>query len=72
MDVWVCEYSPKQKAFHIDTLDRILAANRQTVAQGLAPGYVPLYAATTREDAHDFAAKWAEQLIADYEARRGT
>ena len=31
-----------QKAFHIDTLDRVLEANRQTVAQGAEPGYVIL------------------------------
>ena len=27
--IWVCEYSLKQRAFNIDTLDRVLEANRQ-------------------------------------------
>lgn len=58
MELWVCEYSPKQEAFHIDTLERVLAANRRTAAQGLAPGYVILCVDATSEDAHDFAAKW--------------
>lgn len=62
MDVWVCEYSPKQRAFHVDTLERVLETNRQTAAQGLVPGYVILCVAATREDAHAFVAKWeAEQ-----------
>ena len=35
--IWACEYSLKQDAFHIDTLDRILEANRQAVVQGEEP-----------------------------------
>lgn len=38
--IWACEYSLKQKSFHIGTLDRILEANRQAVVQGEEPGYV--------------------------------
>lgn len=56
--IWVCEYSPRQKAFHIDTMERVLAANRRTAAQGLVPGYVILCVADSSEAAHDFAAKW--------------
>ena len=52
--IWVCEYSPKQRSFHIDILERVLETNRQ----GLVPGYVILCAAATSEDAHAFAAKW--------------
>ncbi len=36
--IWACEYSLKQDAFHIDTLDRILEANRQAVVQGRGAG----------------------------------
>lgn len=62
MDVWVCEYSPKQRAFHVDTLEHVLETNRRTAAEGLVPGYVILCVAATSEDAHAFAAKWeAEQ-----------
>lgn len=56
--IWVCEYSPKQKAFHIDTLDRILEINRQTAAQGLEPGYLILCIASDSEAAHAFAREW--------------
>lgn len=56
--IWACEYSLKQKTFHIDTLDRVLEANRQTVAQGAEPGYVILCIAASSEDAHAFARKW--------------
>ena len=61
--IWVCEYSPKQKAFHIDTLDRILEINRQTAAQGLEPGYLILCIAATSEDAHAFAEKWGAEHV---------
>ncbi len=56
--IWVCEYSPKQKAFHIDTVDRVLEINRQTAAQGLETGYTILCMTATSEDAHIFAEKW--------------
>ncbi|MBD5152257.1 MAG: hypothetical protein HDT16_07170 [Oscillibacter sp.] len=61
ISVWVVEYSPVQKAFHIDTVDRILEINRQTVAQGLTLGYTLLHIAATSEAAHDFAAQWERE-----------
>lgn len=56
--IWTVEYSISQRAFHVDTVDKILEMNRRNVAQGLVPGYVILCAAATSEDAHAFAAKW--------------
>ena len=56
--IWVCEYSLKQNAFHIDTLDRVLEANRQAVVQGEEPGYVILCIAADSEAAHAFTRKW--------------
>ena len=56
--VWVCEFSPAQGAFHIDTLERILETNRQTVARGKAPGFVPLALFRSSEEAHAFAECW--------------
>lgn len=56
--IWACEYSLKQDAFHIDTLDRILEANRQAVVQGEEPGYVVLGIAADCEAAHAFAREW--------------
>lgn len=58
MDIWVCEYSPRQKSFHVDTLERVLETNRQMVAQSLEPGYVILCVAASSEAAYTFAAKW--------------
>ena len=59
--IWVCEYSPKQRSFHIDILERVLETNRQTAAQGLVPGYVILCAAATSEDAHAFVERWKDE-----------
>lgn len=56
--IWACEYSLKQRAFHIDTLDRVLEANRQTVAQGAEPGYVILCITADSEAAHAFVREW--------------
>ena len=56
--IWACEYSLKQKSFHIDTLDRVLEANRQAVVQGEAPGYVILCVAADCNAAHAFAREW--------------
>ncbi len=56
--IWACEYSLKQKSFHIDTLDRILEANRQAVVQGEEPGYVVLCVAADCNAAHAFAREW--------------
>ncbi|MBD5155626.1 MAG: AAA family ATPase [Oscillibacter sp.] len=61
ISVWVVEYSPVQKAFHIDTVDRILEINRRVTAQGLAPGYTLLHIAATSEATHDFAAQWERE-----------
>ena len=56
--IWACEYSLKQKSFHIDTLDRVLEANRQAVVQGKEPGYVVLCIAADCNAAHAFAREW--------------
>ena len=70
MDVWVCEYSPKQRAFHVDTLERVLETNRQTAAQGLEPGYVILHLAETSKDAHDFAEQFERECVGSYQPPR--
>lgn len=61
MNVWIVEYSPLQEAFHVDTLDKVLAANRQSVERGITPGYIPLHIAATREDAHAFVKRWKHE-----------
>lgn len=56
--IWACEFSPAQGCFHIDTLERILEANRQAVARGEAPGFVPLALFSSSEKAHAFSERW--------------
>ena len=56
--VWMCEFSPTQGCFHVDTLEKILETNRQTVARGEAPGFVPLALFTSSEEAHAFPDRW--------------
>ena len=58
ISVWGVEYSPVQRAFHVDTLERIAEMNRQNLEQGLAPGFVPIFVAEDSEDAHDLAERW--------------
>lgn len=56
--VWVCEFSPFQGSFHMDTMERILETNRQTIAQGKAPGFVPLALFASSEEAYAFSERW--------------
>lgn len=56
--IWAAEYSPVQKAFHVDTLEKILEVNRQTAERGLSPGFVPLYIAASQEEARAFVERW--------------
>lgn len=58
LDVWVCEYSPIQKAFHIDTLIRVLEKNRRALEAGKNPGYVMLHICATDQEALKFAEEW--------------
>ena len=57
-DIWVCEYSQTQNCFHIDTLDRTIAINRQGVACGQAADYILLHVARSSEEALAFAKQW--------------
>ena len=58
MDIWICEYLPTQKCFHVDTLQRILEINRAAVENGQNPGFVPLHVTLSSEDAHAFSERW--------------
>lgn len=61
MDIWAVEYSPVQGVFHIDTLARVLAVNRETVAQGKEPGFILLYLAASSAEAHVLAEQWRRE-----------
>lgn len=56
--VWVCEFSPAQGCFHVDTLEKVLEVNRQAVARGDMPGFVPLALFRSSEEAHAFSERW--------------
>ena len=62
-EIWVCEYSPTQGCFHIDTLDKTLAVNRQGVASGHAADYILLYVAQSSEEALSFAKRWEAEHV---------
>ena len=58
---YLVEYSPLQRALHVDALDRILEINRKTIEQGVEPGFIPIYAAATHEEAQDLAEQWRKE-----------
>lgn len=58
MELWVCEYSPLQGCFNIDTIDRVLSKNRRALTEGKHPGYIPLWVGLSVQEAHTFAEQW--------------
>ena len=63
MDIWLCEYSPVQRAFHVDTLEKILAVNRSHGRMGEeVPGVIIEFPDSgvflSSEEAHTFAEQW--------------
>ena len=61
--IWCVEYSPVQGAFHVDTLERALDINRQTVEEGRVPGYVILAITRTHEEARAFCDCWRQEHL---------
>lgn len=59
-ELWVCEYSMRQKCFHIDTLDKALEINRAMLSCGQVPSYIPLGVFDSSEEAGEFCRKWME------------
>lgn len=57
-ELWICEYSPTQSCFHIDTLAKSLEVNRRSLAAGRPADYIPLYIARSSEEARAFAEQW--------------
>ena len=62
-EIWICEFSPIQNAFHVDTLSRILALNRKTAAEGKTPGFVILALAASAGEANAFCEKWRREYL---------
>lgn len=57
-DLWVCEYSPVQRAFHVTTLSVALGWNRFQMERGNFSGYVILDIFKTQEEARKDAERW--------------
>ncbi len=62
MSLWVCEYSPDQKAFHVSTLDKALESNAWMMTTGCFSGFIPLGVFKTALEAHWCAEYW-ETLV---------
>lgn len=60
--IWAVEYSQEQGSFHVDTFDRVLAMNRDTVLKGRTPGYIMLDVFDSYEAAHRFTEKFGAEL----------
>lgn len=54
-EIWVVEYSPIQKAIHVETLEKIMEVNKNSAVYGDYSGYMPLFAAETQAEAECIA-----------------
>lgn len=61
MELWVCEYSPVQGCFHVDTLEKSLAINRAMLSCGRVPSYIPLGVFESIVEAKEYCCKWEER-----------
>ena len=59
-ELWVCEYSPVQGCFHVDTLEKSLEINRVMLNCGQIPSYIPLGVFESSEEAGKFCREWRE------------
>lgn len=62
MDVFVTEYSPRQKAFHVDVLTDVIWKNRRALLDGQKPDFILLGLFGSSEEAHAFADDWRRRL----------
>ena len=53
-DIYTVEYSPIQGHYHIETLDRTIKNNLETVDKEITPGYVIIGIFSNYEAASDF------------------
>ena len=64
-NLWVLEYSPLQKCFHIQDVREMLDYNRREFyiqEPGEPPGYFPIYFAATLEEIDNIAEQITSQL----------
>ncbi len=62
-NMWFLEYSVEQKCFHVDSLDRIYAANRDMCRRRVSSGYVIIDGPVEKEeDLFPLLKKWMVTL----------
>lgn len=67
-EMWVVEWSPSQRQYHIQTVGEMLEANLRAVAHGVNVDYVPIAIARTAEEADQIS----NMLEAKFERLRAT
>lgn len=67
-EMWVVEWSPSQKQYHIQTVGEMLEANLRAVAHGVDVDYVPIAIARTGVEADQIS----NMLEAKFEKLRAT
>jgi hypothetical protein len=60
--IWITEYSPTQKCFHITTLDDAIRHNQGGILAGSPPFYLPIGYFATQESASDYVRRFKEKL----------
>lgn len=55
--IWICEYSIKQKCFHVAPKNEHLIVNTAMIIQGKQPEFSPIAEFSSREDAIEFSEK---------------
>jgi len=60
--IWLCEYSPTQKVFHITTLADAIYKNQGGILAGSPPFFLPIGYFATQEEASDCARRFKEKL----------
>lgn len=57
-NIWVLEYSIPQGCFHRETLGAMLQSNRDCIARGFQPQYVPIAFARSPEECFKLSEEW--------------
>ena len=67
--IWFLEYSPKQKCFHVDSIDRILAHNRDGCLRGNPADYFIIDGPYDHDGAFRSIHKWINRLPYNFDIK---
>lgn len=59
---WFCEYSVKQKCFHVETEADCVNSNFRMLERGIECSFIPVGSFATREEAVEFSEKLREEM----------